>query len=164
MPLFPYLKEKLRLWVVSWKVMNLRQTMKMGERQTVSTATTISTSSSFCFPLSQLHYLDVLQIEDLESLPEEWLRNLTSLQRLQIVNCPNLTSLPQGIHNLTSLQKLIIGNCPHLRERCQRQTGEDWPNIAHVPYVAVDGENQHQKTIPSPSCLGRHVSFNPNFS
>ena len=31
MPLFPYLKEKLQLWEVSWEVMNLQQTMKMGE-------------------------------------------------------------------------------------------------------------------------------------
>ena len=143
MPPFPYLKEKLELRGVSSKV--LQQTMKMGTRQRASTATTsTSTSSSSCFPLSQLQSLYLTDVKDLESLPEEWLGNLTSLQRLQIRGCPNLTSLPQGIRNLTSLQKLIIWGCPLLGQRCQRQTGEDWPNIAHVPYVRVE-------TIPSSS-------------
>ena len=136
MPPFPYLKESLELNRTSSKV--LQQTMKMGTRQRATT----STSSSSCFPLSQLQYLRLWDVNDLESLPEEWLGNLTSLQRLQIRGCPNLTSLPQGIRNLTSLQKLIIWNCPHLRERYQGQIGEDWPNIAHVPYVNVDGVNQ----------------------
>ena len=141
MPLFPYLKEKLQLWEVSWEVMNLQQTMKMGERQRTSTPTTVtSTSSSSCFPLSQLQSLDLIEVNDLESLPEEWLRNLTSLQCLEIGNCPKLRSLPQGIRYLTSLQKLIIWNCPHLRERYQGQIGEDWPNIVHVPYVEVYGK------------------------
>ena len=125
---------------------------------------TTSTSSSSCFALSQLQFLELWNVDDLVSLPEEWLGNLTSLQYLQIGYCPNLTSLPQGIRNLTSLQDLRIWKCPLLGQRCQRQTGEDWPNIAHVPYVRVDGVDQQQETIPSPSCSGTHVSFNPNFS
>jgi hypothetical protein len=149
MPPFPYLKESLNYLETSSKV--LQQTMKMGTRQRASTATTsTSTSSSSCFPLSQLQSLS-LDVTDLESLPEEWLGNLTSLQRLQIWDCPNLTSLPQGIRNLTSLHGLIIRDCPILGQRCQRQTGEDWPNIAHVPYVEVDGVKQQQETIPSSS-------------
>jgi hypothetical protein len=124
MPPFPYLKESLKLYRTSSKV--LQQTMKMGTRQRASTATTsTSTSSSSCFPLSQLQYLKLQHVKDLESLPEEWLGNLTSLQRL------------------------VIRGCPILGQRCQRQTGEDWPNIAHVPYVEVDWVNQQQETIPS---------------
>ena len=78
------------------------------------------------------------------------------LSYLSIFRCPNITSLPQGICNLKSLQDLRIRDCPHLRERCQRQTGEDWPNIAHVTYVEVQWLNQQQETIPSSS--GMHVS------
>uniref|UniRef100_A0A2N9HSA1 Disease resistance R13L4/SHOC-2-like LRR domain-containing protein n=1 Tax=Fagus sylvatica TaxID=28930 RepID=A0A2N9HSA1_FAGSY len=53
-------------------------------------------------------------IQDVESLPEELLKNLASLQRLHISDCPNLTSLPEGIGNLTSLQSLDISDCPNL--------------------------------------------------
>uniref|UniRef100_A0A2N9FCJ6 NB-ARC domain-containing protein n=1 Tax=Fagus sylvatica TaxID=28930 RepID=A0A2N9FCJ6_FAGSY len=38
----------------------------------------------------------------------EWICNLKSLQQLDIWNCPNLTSLPEGIRALTSLQTLTI--------------------------------------------------------
>ena len=109
-------------------------------------------------------------MNDLESLPEEWLRNLvslrelsifscdglvslpwigslTSLQTLEIWRCPYLTSLPQEIRNLTSLKELTISDCPLLGQRCKRQIGEDWPIIAHVPIVRVDGQNQQEETI-----------------
>ena len=95
-----------------------------------------ATTSTY-FPLSQLQTLDLRYMNDLESLPEEWLRNLvslrelsrilcdeqvslpwigilTSLQSLEIWSCPNLTSLPQEIRNLTSLKELRIDGCDNL--------------------------------------------------
>ena len=122
-------------------------------------------------------------MNDFESLPEEGLRNLvslqklslqrcnglvslawigslTSLQTLEIRRCPNLTSLPQEIHNLTSLKELRIRDCPLLGQRCKRQIGEDWPSIAHVPIVRVDGQNQQEETISSGMHLV-YLSFNP---
>uniref|UniRef100_A0A2N9F1P7 Disease resistance R13L4/SHOC-2-like LRR domain-containing protein n=1 Tax=Fagus sylvatica TaxID=28930 RepID=A0A2N9F1P7_FAGSY len=56
---------------------------------------------------------DISDCPNLTSLPEG-IGNLTSLQGLEISNCPNLTSLPEGIGNLTSLQSLDIPNCPNL--------------------------------------------------
>ena len=167
-----------------------------------------ATTSTY-FTLSQLQKLQLDQISNFDSLPEEGLRNLislnklyiqscdglvslpwigilTSLQTLKIMRCPNLTSLPQEIHNLTSLKELYISGspnlmsipqenrnltflkelyiygcpnlttlpqeirnlplieltisgCPLLGQRCKRQIGEDWPFIAHVPFVFVDG-------------------------
>ncbi|XP_075643237.1 putative disease resistance protein RGA1 [Castanea sativa] len=164
-PPFPYLKGRLVLSGCSWKV--LEQTMKMKMKMGAATTSTY-------LPLSQLQDIRLCQMKDIESLPEEWLRNLvslrelsiyfcdglsslhwigilTSLQALGIERCPNLTSLPQEIRNLTSLKELRIEDCPLLGKRCKRQIGEDWPIIAHVPRVLVDRQNQQQETISSES-------------
>ena len=145
----------------------MKMKMKMGA----------ATTSTY-FPLSQLQQLNLLSMNDFESLPEEWLRNLvslrelsirwcdelvslpwigilTSLQTLEIWSCHNLMSLPQEIRNLTSLKELSIWDCLLLGERCKRQLGEDWPIIAHVPIVYVDHRNQQEVTISS----GMHLIY-----
>ena len=38
-------------------------------------------------PLSQLQFLQIEEINDLESLPKEWLWNLVSLWKLKIREC-----------------------------------------------------------------------------
>jgi hypothetical protein len=63
----------------------------------------------------------------------EWIHNCKSLQVLEIRECLNLASLPEGMHRLTSLQKLTIVNCPILLQRYNRDTGKDWAKIAHIP-------------------------------
>ena len=68
MPPFPYLKEVLSLMGRSWKVLEQTVKMRMG----------VATTSIY-FPLSQLQRLQLERINDLESLPEEGLRNLVSL-------------------------------------------------------------------------------------
>ncbi|KAM3684880.1 hypothetical protein ACJW31_11G076300 [Castanea mollissima] len=166
MPKFPFLKEELQLYKASSKV--LHQTMNLVPKQSPST------SSSCNFPLSELESLSLSNVSDLELLPEEWLQNLVSLRKLFIIlcdglgsstcrkwignlkllqslfirNCPNLTSLPREIHELKSLEHLTIIDCPLLRQRCLRQTGEDWPNIDHSPYLIVDYWDQPE-TISS---------------
>ncbi|XP_075643526.1 putative disease resistance protein RGA1 [Castanea sativa] len=168
MPLFPHLKEILKLHGSSSKV--LLQTMKMA-------ATT--SSSSYYFPLSQLEVLSLDEIPDLEFLPEEglqnlnslrtlnitkclgfkslpWIGNLTSLQRLFIRECPNLTSLPQGICDLKSLQHLAITGCPILRQKYQRRTVEDWLKIADGLHLDVDWNQQEiisSGPVPSSSVI-----------
>ena len=126
MPAFPYLKERLELSGCSWKVLEQTMKMKMGA----------ATTSTY-FTLSQLQKLQLDQISNFDSLPEEGLRSLislkelyiqscdglvslpwigilTSLQTLKIMRCPNLTSLPQEIRNLTSLKELYISGSPNL--------------------------------------------------
>ena len=125
MPLFPNL-EGLYMINTSWKP--LEQTIEM---KTMNTASTFPSSSSS--PLSKLKDLYLREMQDLESLPEEWLKSLTSLKRLEIWECPNLTSVPEGMSQLTSLQTLHICGCPRLEQRCEKENGEDWTNISHFP-------------------------------
>ncbi|XWS09371.1 hypothetical protein CRYUN_Cryun40dG0079500 [Craigia yunnanensis] len=109
MPLFPSLRE-LDLTKTSSKP--LQQTMKL--KMTTSEAPSSSSSSSLFPPVSKLTKMILDEIEDLDTLPEEFLQNLTSLQSLTIRRCNNLTSMPMGMHCLTSLQKLRISDCPQL--------------------------------------------------
>ncbi|KAB2594747.1 disease resistance protein RGA2-like [Pyrus ussuriensis x Pyrus communis] len=68
-----------------------------------------------------------------ENMP---LPSFPRLSILTILECPNLTSLPEGTRGLPCLNRLQIYRFPMLSERCKKETGEDWPKIAHIPYIA----------------------------
>ncbi|CAI0555039.1 unnamed protein product [Linum tenue] len=115
-------------------------------------------------PLSKVKELFLERMKELQSLPEEGLRNLTSLRYLSIRDCRRLTSLPPAIRHLASLRQLVIVGCTRLaslppalrdltslrrldiewctllRERCRRGEGKDWPNISHIPVIYLNGE------------------------
>ncbi|TXG47839.1 hypothetical protein EZV62_027133 [Acer yangbiense] len=84
-----------------------------------------------------LQSLYISSYPNLASLPH-WLGNLTSLQTLLINDCPKLSSLPASIQGLTKLQKLVFWKCPELVKRCEKESGEDWYKIAHIPNVYVN--------------------------
>ncbi|XP_050261558.1 disease resistance protein RGA2-like [Quercus robur] len=110
MPLFPHL-DRLILRNASWKPSQQTMAMTMN---TVEASLLPSSSSSSSSPLSGLHWLNRLTLEniqDIESLPEEWPQNLISLERLDIWRCPRLTSLSRFMQYLTSLKSLTIGRC-----------------------------------------------------
>ncbi|KAJ6693005.1 hypothetical protein OIU79_014693 [Salix purpurea] len=82
-----------------------------------------------------------------QALPKQLLHGCTnSLERFMIVDCPNIIELPECISNLKKLQNLQIVRCPGLRKRCQRETGEDWPKISHVPEFYVESDDSSEET------------------
>ncbi|XP_021805769.1 putative disease resistance protein RGA4 [Prunus avium] len=82
-----------------------------------------------------LQFLCINKCENLEALPE-WFASFTSLTKLVLYSCQKLSSLPEGMGSLTSLRELVIHDCSDLERRCQRDIGEDWPKISHVPHVS----------------------------
>ncbi|XP_030961094.1 putative disease resistance protein RGA4 [Quercus lobata] len=102
MPLFPSLEDKLVLSNASLKPLQQTMTTTMN-----MTGASLLPSSP---PLSKLKYFSLVRMQDMESLPEEWLQNLTSLEYLKIWACPRLKSLSRFTH-LTSLKRLEIWEC-----------------------------------------------------
>nr|XP_024926164.1 putative disease resistance protein RGA3 isoform X2 [Ziziphus jujuba var. spinosa] len=91
--------------------------------------------------VTSLQELQIQRCDNLSVIPE-WISKLKSLKKLEIWVCSNLKSLPEGLGSLTTLQTLEIWYCPVLLEKCQKETGEDWPKIAHIPHL-------HFVSIPS---------------
>ncbi|KAL4614020.1 hypothetical protein ACB092_07G025300 [Castanea dentata] len=86
--------------------------------------------------LTALRILRIGNCENLSSLPKQ-IGFLTSLSFMRIWNCPNLMSIPDELQNLTALKTLIIGGCPHLVKRCNKDSGEDWHKISHIPDIDI---------------------------
>ncbi|KAF9593136.1 hypothetical protein IFM89_020346 [Coptis chinensis] len=64
--------------------------------------------------VEKLHNLSDLRItgfDEVETLPEAPLRNLTRLQQLQIYHCDKLKRLPTELENLSTITKLFIYGC-----------------------------------------------------
>jgi leucine-rich repeat protein SHOC2 len=84
-----------------------------------------------------LEFLRISWCNELESLPEKIWESLQTLRFLSISECKGLRCLPEGIRHLTSLEVLDIYECPTLKERCKEGTGDDWDKIAHIPKVDI---------------------------
>ncbi|GMN53690.1 hypothetical protein TIFTF001_022824 [Ficus carica] len=91
------------------------------------------------FP-SSVSSLQIFNCNKLESLKSKGLfQGLTSLEQLVIGRCQELRCLPEeGLP--VSLSYLCISDCPLLRPRCEKNGGEDWPKIAHVPRIEINWE------------------------
>ncbi|XP_062115467.1 putative disease resistance RPP13-like protein 1 [Humulus lupulus] len=85
-------------------------------------------------PLS-LKKMMILGCRNLKDLDDEAFQHLTSLEKLEIVDCHNLRCLPNEMP--ISLFDLSIHYCKLLTSRVQRETGEDWPIIAHIPNISI---------------------------
>ncbi|TYJ12509.1 hypothetical protein E1A91_A11G356400v1 [Gossypium mustelinum] len=146
MPLYPSLDDDLRL--VKSSSRPLKQTMKMN-----ITSTTPSTSTS-SLPLSKLKSFHVHKIEGLGThMLDEYLKHFTGLKKLtigdckevdlegmqwealknlshlEIINIPQLVSLPLGLQHLVQLKRLEIWNCSGLRSL--------FPVFQHLTFLEV---------------------------
>ncbi|XP_031278328.1 putative disease resistance protein RGA1 [Pistacia vera] len=86
-----------------------------------------------------LQSLNIEYCSNFKALPES-MQDLKSLQDVHILDCLKLSSLPKDFNCLIDLRELQIENCPKLSERCKPETGEDWPKIALIPKIELDGE------------------------
>ncbi|XP_058006955.1 putative disease resistance RPP13-like protein 1 [Hevea brasiliensis] len=80
--------------------------------------------------------LSIGDFPNLEYLSIKAFQNLASLELLSVQNCPKLASFPKNLP--PSLLALYINNCPLLKQSCQKNKGEEWSKIAHIPCVEID--------------------------
>ncbi|KAK4591976.1 hypothetical protein RGQ29_016446 [Quercus rubra] len=86
--------------------------------------------------LQSLRNLEFKFLPNLATLPVG-IQYLTSLQTLKIQSCTRLLAIPEWIGKITSLQTLQIEYCTILSKRCEREAGEDWSKIAHIPHLKI---------------------------
>ncbi|XP_047954816.1 putative disease resistance protein RGA3 [Salvia hispanica] len=72
--------------------------------------------------LTLLTHLCVRSIGDLECLPNWLFDSNPNLLELEIVNCPKLRRLPNGLSTINSLEKLTIKWCPNLEHMGVQQS------------------------------------------
>ncbi|GLT27103.1 hypothetical protein SLA2020_021300 [Shorea laevis] len=89
--------------------------------------------------LTALRRLSISHFHGVKALPE-WLENLSSLQALWIMDCKNLKHLPstEAIRSLSKLTLLSISDCPKLEIRCDKERGQEWHKISHIPTIYVN--------------------------
>ncbi|GKV45214.1 hypothetical protein SLEP1_g52322 [Rubroshorea leprosula] len=88
---------------------------------------------------SSLTSLSIENGKNLKSIPRGLLQNLNSLQRLSILRCPKLRSLPRkGLPS--SLGFLWICQCPLLKRQRFEEKGEYWSLTHIIPSVVIDLE------------------------
>ncbi|XP_062233126.1 putative disease resistance RPP13-like protein 1 isoform X2 [Phragmites australis] len=118
----------------------------------------------------RLELIESLEIQDCSEMTsfstddDDVLRQLKSLQSLCISGCNSLQSLPSTLSGIESLYKLVLWNCPELesltkeplplslrkievalchpllKEKLIKEYGVDWPKIAHIPWIEIEGE------------------------
>ncbi|XP_021890796.1 putative disease resistance protein At3g14460 [Carica papaya] len=109
-------------------------------------------------PTSLIH-LNIGDFPNLKRLSSKGFQKLSLLQHLIIHGCPKLASLPEKCLP-PSLLQLIIDGCPLLKERCMRDTGQEWSKIADIPCVFVDNTSAfHPGMMMIPYYLNVRVRY-----
>ncbi|XP_024173807.1 putative disease resistance RPP13-like protein 1 isoform X2 [Rosa chinensis] len=86
------------------------------------------------------------------------LQFLTSLQSLEIWDCPKLAFIPDTGLPL-SLQKLSIKRCPEIEEKCKQGRGRYWPKILRIPHIQLGGsDSEANSDIDEDSSWNMYIS------
>ncbi|KAI7988779.1 putative disease resistance protein RGA4 [Camellia lanceoleosa] len=87
------------------------------------------------FSVERMRELLIEHFDGLEALLK-WLGKLSSLHSLELWDCENLMNLPtlEATQRLTNLRSLRTSG-PHLKERCARESRQEWHKIAHIPSI-----------------------------
>jgi len=85
-----------------------------------------------------LHYLSLDNCSKLRIMNNKGFLHLKSLHDLTINNCPSLESLPEKEALPNTLSYLWIFNCGIIKEKYEKEGGERWHTITHIPYVVID--------------------------
>ncbi|KAJ9678907.1 hypothetical protein PVL29_020954 [Vitis rotundifolia] len=89
--------------------------------------------------LEQLIIYNCGRLNSLDGNGEDHVPGLGNLRYMRLRKLPKLEALPEWMRNLTSLDRFEIVECPQLTERCKKTTGEDWHKISHVSEIYIDG-------------------------
>ncbi|XP_050273205.1 putative disease resistance protein At3g14460 [Quercus robur] len=88
--------------------------------------------------------LYITRFGNLRTLDNNGFQHLTSLQYLDIRDCPKLKHMPkEGLP--ASISHILIRDCPLLTKRLQRRKGKEWRNIAHTPFIEISEFNTSNK-------------------
>ncbi|XP_050112577.1 putative disease resistance RPP13-like protein 1 isoform X1 [Malus sylvestris] len=127
------------LWELEWGLHRLTSLRELGIRSTDPDTVSFPPDMvrmETLFPKS-LTNLSIDGFPNLKKLSSKGFQFLTSLQSLDLSNCPKLASIPEeGLP--PSLERLTIYECPVLKERCQPGKGRYWHKISHIPFIWID--------------------------
>ncbi|KAJ9687397.1 hypothetical protein PVL29_016047 [Vitis rotundifolia] len=137
--------ELLALNFSQYSIFNCKNLKWLLHNATCFQSLTIEGCPELIFPkqglqgLSSLTSLKISDLPNLMSLDSLELQLHTSLEKLEICDCPKLQFLTEE-QLPTNLSVLTIQNCPLLKDRCKFWTGEDWHHIAHIPHIVIDDQ------------------------
>ncbi|KAJ4718811.1 Disease resistance protein [Melia azedarach] len=125
--------------VVVWAMPHLK---RVGD-EFLGTESGHGSSSSSSLSVIAFPKLKWFTIHEMREL-EEWVFEITGnveimprLSSLQIYDCPKLKAVPDRILQKTTLENLVIRDCPILKERYNKQTGQEFSTISHIPKINI---------------------------
>ncbi|XP_042420331.1 disease resistance protein RPP8-like [Zingiber officinale] len=91
------------------------------------------------FPKGGFPRLQEIGLSDLRTL-EQWevgAGAMPLLRYLRLQYCRNLRMLPEGLVRLTELKQIEISGMEMIERRVDKDTGEDYHKIKHVPWIEI---------------------------